>query len=638
MAQKHDFFVGFLEPENNEKDLAKFICETDIWLKFFGNKDTYAKLQFALLGKKEEEKLDGPHIRHKVTGYDAWGDHANFFLEYCTNKEKYDHFWGTQDFDLSKCLKSFERFNRSIPQVCTKKPEYQIFLMPARRIRIYLEAISKFCNLCPDPDNISNKKWRNAGMYTLISLFVQNGSTSPEYKTPKGLGLTTLLNEIKHIGGISELKALLSEIEKVDNFEGLEVFLRQFEYCIGSNSTEDAADTSIPSNDAIPENSNTVESVPKTFKDAKESFGAPESKNLPFDLFAYAHNFFAKHAYLVPPKTTQSFNPMIRPAEVHRKRISISREFCHSNKSSNSVQVFLVDEYLSEENARWYLRRKLSTVPLRQDAGTTSFELQTTAFEDNSRRECAVLDLTGNGTGLLVFLGFTQEDWLSSNIPNCLCSEILINASGHLIDPKIEKVLKNFQIRQLDQAEEVSWRTITVDYNEAYLDIQFIDLDHMNEIPIIPSQNQVTGTYELSLTIPCPSRLVAIKVPVTELSQNEGALHMISGYLHGIYGLQTDINTALQHLLCEVHRADFHGEMAFQYGAHLRKSGFNTDAELFFRKAGRHPGARFNLASLLLERDPNSKEAEKLLDALWLEGYRTYGSHMSIDLLNKHIT
>lgn len=639
MAQKHDFFVGFLEPENNEKDLAKFICETDIWLKFFGNKDTYAKLQFALFGKKGTEKLDGPHIRHKVTGYDAWGDHANFFLEYCTNKEKYDHFWGTQDFELSKCLESFRRFNRSIPQVCTKKPEHQIFLIPARKIRIYLEAISKFCYLCPDPDNNSNKKWRNAGMYTLISLFVQNGSISPECKTPKGLGLTTLLYEIKHISGISALKALLNEINEVDNFEGLEDLLRQFEHCIGSNSTEEAEDTNMLDRDISTEEVNVVEAVFKPYKHPKESFSAPETGVLPFDLFALAHRHFKPQPCEELSFPAVTLNSVITPAEIHRKYVPISGGISyHEGGFWNTLsRFFLIEERLVRDGFQWNLQHKLAPIiPFQEDA-FINFEINTTAFEDDCHRKVVEVDFReGHDFCQLIPWVLTESKFYSCQQECRFCLNICITESGYYRDQSTEATLSFFGIEEYPKsAQHYSHRTAAVRFRREYLDYQFFDVETLTELPVTQSQDPETGEDLLSITIPCPCQLLIFQNKLKPLSTENAMLLYVSGHIHGIYGLEQNVDQAVRHMSQQT----YNSHITFQYGAYLRaKGGATKQAEISLRRAGNIPGALFELASLLKDKNtPESlEEAEKIIDELWNQGYRTYGAHTSIDLLNKH--
>lgn len=161
----------------------------------------------------------------------------------------------------------------------------------------------------------------------------------------------------------------------------------------------------------------------------------------------------------------------------------------------------------------------------------------------------------------------------------------------------------------------------------------------MTQIQISRIQDPTSGSIQLSITVPCPGKLMVIRQPEICLDMSLADQMCLCGFVNGHYNLTKDLAKA--HIMMSVGANCEHNPyMCFQYGALLKRDNKLAAAEQNLRIAAQEgiPGAQFELAELLNDRGTpkDISEARQLINKLWHKGYRTYGATQSIDLLNEH--
>lgn len=634
MGRYGDYFVGFV-PEEPVDERNIWVYD-NIWEPFFRktqknsrrgangptNETVWKELtkRLSIVGK-----CDSGDLLNRMKGGKAWAGHGRNFLEYHEGNDengirkkskdsKYCIHWATKVFSLNSCVGEnglFSRFCDSIPaygvndkgELQPTDPQYlhtMAHLPVAIQISEYLKDIEKYFSL---PLPAHDEAWLNAGMFSLICLFLQNEKgMTPAFLIPPYFEKSEEHNE----PGYDYRPSTLKEINKI----------------YSSN-----------------------------FTSAQESFGAPETGVLPFDLFSRVQNFFQEQIPEDIAITTAWENQnasIITPAEIHRKQIRFSQNY----PLNNPFQVFqsglfLIDKHLFQKHpssCQYFIRQSLRAIPCRTDTISREYQIETNCFEDNVAIDAVFLDCKEDLHFCFVIpvrFSDTGINWPSASTKGKNYFTLSIDEYGHSKQHHLEHILDAFQIAPLQQEtiHQPAERTATVSFRREYLDFQFINVDTMVEIPITQSRNEATGEYQLNLTVPCPCTLAIIRNAISSLTPEEAELLQLSGYLHGIYGLKKNQDLAIAIMKA---KAGCYPQLAFQYGAYLRTHGSINDAESHLRQAAEHgiPGAQFELAALLKEKNTTEAlvEAEQLLDILWKQGYRTYGVHTSVDLLNKYST
>lgn len=585
-----DFFVGF----------GSFHCRTYIWKPFFpetkiGKKKLRDSLSIDVIEEinKEEIKvgegwrLASQALARKISGAEPWGKYAGAFLGYNKEYEKryYDR-WGKLKFPIETCRNIFEAFRESVPEEKNCKEEHKKYLEPARKILEYLSEVERYFAL---PLSEYDEAWLNAGMYVLICLFLQNCKDEiPEYREPPE----------KY--SLLRLRAL-----------------------IANNGEE-------PPEEAKPE------AAGQFYKAPDGAFHSPELEEaLPFDLFAQAEAFFEKKG---GSTRYQPFDPVITPAEVRRKRVPYSKT-CTVGEAFGTYRTgyFFYEDFLIGEEPDGdteYLGHRARFAPSTSDGVNRSFRLEGTCFEDKTM-EAFELIVEDRSEGFYIFpLRFDDHTVGPVFVENAI--RIDIDSYGYPIKHSMDRLMKSYQIREELQPCP-GFRRYAVPLKREYLNYQIINAETMEVLPMQRSRDR-QGQEQLIVVIPSPCKLVILNNEPTALTEEERLLFYFRGYMHGVYGLKKSLFQARLELEAGLYHTDRRCacQCAFQYGVYMRTQGNAAAAEEYLRRAAEDlPGARFELAMLLLERDPLSPEGEELLESLWAEGYRYYGL-TSIDLLNKH--
>lgn len=623
------YFVGF----------GSFCCKDAIWDKFFpdtkeGNQKIKDSLSIEVIEEEnsktrkitQNHKLDSDGLWHMVKGDSrCWGKYAKVFLGY--NKEYEDRYykrWDTLNFfTLEKCKPIFAAFQESILEyeetlVVTFReslPEYEEklvnafreslpkyeeesfkdfwkslpeseyketcrkYLTPAKEICEYLSEVERYFALPIE----HNRKWLNASMYVLLCLFLQNRKDAkPEYREPP---------------------------EKYS--------LKNLRTLIANNGEEPK--------EAEP-------SAQSIYREADVIFHSPELEALPFDLFAQAKAFFEKEG---ESSRYKPLDPVITPAEVRRKRVPYSKTHTVGEVfSSFCTGVFLYEDFpIGENDSAEYLGHRVRFVTSTSDGINRTFRLEGTCFEDETMEAFELIIQDQSENQYILPLRFDDHTVGPAFVNDTF--RIDIDGYGYPRSHSVDRLMKSYQIQEEVQPYS-TLRRYTIPLRREYLNYQIINAETMEVLPMQRSRDQ-QGQEQLNVVIPGPCKLVILKNEPTALSEEERLLLYIRGYLHGLYGLKKSLFQAMLEMKAGLYHLDRQcaRQCAFQYGVYLRTQG-DAAAEGYLRRAAEDiPGAQFELAMLLLERDPFSPEAEILLDDLWAEGYRYYGL-TSIDLMNKH--
>lgn len=623
------FFIGFVPYP--VADTRNIWVTQHIWTPFFHNKGPKNCNPWDDLRERLNIDLKDSPLSARISGSKAWASYGTPFLDYRNNYEEYMKNWVAKPLNRDACLNLFMAFRETIPEAVLDEdgrlkpvdPKYELtarFLPAAMAICKFLEDVDAYYKL---PLNEYDDKWVHAGMFSLICLFLQNGKRAvPQFFTPptppSGLNAS-------------------SDVPRPPSYtpDSLKMILEE-------NSSEKKRESVEPEEEKV---------ICPTFSSSRESFGAPETGVLPFDLFSHAQNFFQDQIpedIAITSVQENQHSSIITPAEIHRKQIQFSKTYTLNNPFQVFQSgLFLIDKHLFRKNPsshQCFIRQKLRAIPYRTDAISREYQIETNCFEDNMAIDAVFLDCKEElhfCYAIPVRFSDTGINWPGASAKGKNYFTLSIDEYGHSKQHHLEHMLDAFQIAPLQQENvyRPAQRTATVSFRREYLDYQFINVDTMVEIPITQSRNEATGEYQLNLTVPCPCTLAIIRNAISSLTPEEAELLQVSGYLHGIYGLKKNQDLAIAIMKA---KAGYYPQLAFQYGAYLRTHGSINDAESHLRQAAEHgiPGAQFELAALLKEKNTTEAlvESEQLLDILWKQGYRTYGVHTSVDLLNKYST
>lgn len=174
MSNRSKYFTGFSE----------FNCNRDIWEGIFrfkkGNGSCNQNMQALLLMTNIEYGYG--QYSHKKSGTETWSDvDSERFLELSSNAESYKKNWLDKWEPPENTLVTFEKFIKDVPE----QPEQSIsivFFATAKQVRDYLRKIVDRCG--NEHDLTVIKEWTAAGIYSLVALFLQNGSASPSFYCP----------------------------------------------------------------------------------------------------------------------------------------------------------------------------------------------------------------------------------------------------------------------------------------------------------------------------------------------------------------------------------------------------------------------------------------------------------------------
>lgn len=160
------FFVGF----------GAFDCHADLWDAIFHVGSDTKELRELLSIK---ETLTKETFTNKMSGSKPWADEALAVLNYrdtfVTVEKKEQLQYVTKWFDpwehYSGCLALFNKFIASVPTEFPQDELEKPFYSVGCEVKAYLEKVVKHC----DKNKGENKEWITAGMYVLVTFFMQNG-------------------------------------------------------------------------------------------------------------------------------------------------------------------------------------------------------------------------------------------------------------------------------------------------------------------------------------------------------------------------------------------------------------------------------------------------------------------------------
>ena len=118
-------------------------------------------------------------LSKKISGSRAWGDSGSCFLQWLSDEEAYEKNWlmpfrrmvKEKNIDVFKSIQVFRSFCESIPEE-KDVSDFPGFLWPAQYTARYLHEVIRCCKAA---DRESKTDWVAAGAYVLICLVMQNG-------------------------------------------------------------------------------------------------------------------------------------------------------------------------------------------------------------------------------------------------------------------------------------------------------------------------------------------------------------------------------------------------------------------------------------------------------------------------------
>lgn len=337
--------------------------------------------------------------------------------------------------------------------------------------------------------------------------------------------------------------------------------------------------------------------------------------------------------------------PKIPLAAIRREREPFTGDFTIVDTSGNDSRAYTIEEFLIPQNGQWILADRVRPLPYSEEKCNgefcRTFLLEEEQFTDDTEHNGLILTASEDrGKGSINSYLITNSHMYVSKNPGELGIEELDEA-GYYMDFNLENLFAfcDFEGETAnDFWQPVCWRRSVSEYKPEYLGYLILDARTMEEIPKSFSRSP-RGGYQLSVVLPCPSRLIVLKI-TSDSGAYVDASWAVTGYLHGIYGMKKNPDAAERLMRKGAEAGD--AKMAFEYGAFLKREGKLKQAETYLRGAAQEniPGAKFELAELLLdnraEDNEAREEARQLIDSLLIQGCRTYGHAISIDLLGEH--
>ena len=559
-------------------------------------------------------RISDEQVTKKRTGNIAWGDSGNAFLQLCLDEQKYSKEWlmpfqkmieNKENYiEISECIRMFEFFNQSVPK--TKEAlAFPSFLWPAQKTAQYLCEVIRCC------ESVNPKKkveWVAGGLYVLICLVLQN--------------------------------------EK-----DIECNPWAFVFCRPPAEYD-------PNPDWEPHMEVTAEAnyelkIPDQIPLAQKSY----------DFWSALHSHFPDLENPEEVSETEEediWDGMVKeimPAQIHRERSSISKEEilpCVTCSPDASVGAFLIEEVPVWNGGQWNIAERLYKLPWVEDPAKSSVKgygppgssmrsicINREVFSDNVAFNGICLSIDKQSDRYFSESFSLLYDYNCGRADHDLDVVILyLNENGHIQSREVEQMMKTYGVQWHANQNDVQKQEITYvcKFKQEYLRYIFLDPLTMEEIPIKGWQDPITGEYLISITLQYPGRFVVMKF-VKTLQDNQKANRLaLEGYLHGLYGFKKDIREAEKLMKRGALQEDPY--MAFEFGALLKKKGLWRSAKNFLKIGADHgiAGSKFELAEILIssENSEDIQEASIMIDSLWEQGYRTYGTSRSIDLLNKH--
>ena len=594
-----EFFRGFPE----------FDCREKIWRGIFHANTSADTLRKALLLPESKKSLSKSVLSRMMSGATGWGmEWPAGFLALSSNADAYNAQWmprflGKDKLPSEACAQALRDFVECYPKFDWTNAS---FLKPAAdETRAYLAEINRYLSEHAPEER---GEWLAAGLYSLICLFLQNAKDYQKHHSPKCCRPPKEWDPALSQAAKSKLPATAERILDVGSIQ---------------------ADTVLPKN---------------------MDFASPEIPALPFDFFAYVQQKFEKAGntgeepwiadatiHLNELETT-----MITPAEIHRKVVQVSKTIVAPQELYDpaKVGVLLIEDRLISRNT---LLLKLRAAPY-TDYGIfgREFLLESTQLDDDVGIKFLFLSPEGSYVSASPLMHLTDSQCYYLDNGDLLSArDILyldIDETGALRDPQTEWALTNYGVLK-PPATPGKLRKVTAELKTEYAQYFLMDTETMTEVPKHQAYNPQTGAAELSIIIPCPCKLAVIKMPRRRLSAEQYELLVLSGYTHGLFGLEQDEFRSAA-LCVEIEKED-PPQRLFQTCAGLkRRCSCRPYVEEGLRIAANAniPGAKFELAELLMaQRTPEAtEEARQLIAWLWDRGYRTYGPTKSIDLLGEH--
>lgn len=148
-----------------------FDCREEIWYGIFRAKESTMELRKVLC--LPDEGLDAPVLSKKLKGTTPWTTEPVKFFSFSEDPRAYRQNWEAQWASPPGCLDVFRRFIASVPDMAPSSEQAR-FLPNARKVCGYLEKVLLHCS----SNSTDTEKWVIAGMYVLVSFFLQNSTAT----------------------------------------------------------------------------------------------------------------------------------------------------------------------------------------------------------------------------------------------------------------------------------------------------------------------------------------------------------------------------------------------------------------------------------------------------------------------------